>query len=75
MTRNLLAAMALAGILGLAVSASPLRADDWSKSYTVNGRADLSVATGDGDVTVTGTDQTRIDAHVTTCLLYTSRCV
>jgi hypothetical protein len=66
MTRNLLAAMALAGILGLAVSASPLRADDWSKSYTVNGRADLSVATGDGDVTVTGTDQTRIDAHVTT---------
>ncbi len=66
MIRHLLAGLALAGLATLTLGASTLRADDWSKTYTVNGRADLSVATGDGDVIVTGSDQNRIDAHVTT---------
>jgi len=59
------AAMILTGI-SLAASAAPARADQWSKTYQVNGRADLHVTTGDGDVTVTGTDQHQIDARVTT---------
>src|SRR5271163_5319316 len=59
------AAMFFAGI-GLAASATPVRADQWSKTYQVNGRADLHVVTGDGDVTITGSDQHQIDAHVTT---------
>jgi hypothetical protein len=49
-----------------AVSAAPARADQWSKTYQVNGRAELHVMTGDGDVVVTGADQQRVDARVTT---------
>lgn len=59
------AAVVMAGI-ALGVSAAPARADEWSKTYQVNGRADLRVMTSDGDVTVTGTDQNQIDARVTT---------
>jgi DUF4097 and DUF4098 domain-containing protein YvlB len=53
---------------GIAVGAAarPARADEWSKTYQVNGRADLRVMTSDGDVTVTGADQNQIDARVTT---------
>jgi len=47
-------------------AAVPARADEWSKAYQVNGRADLRVMTSDGDVTVTGADQNQIDARVTT---------
>jgi DUF4097 and DUF4098 domain-containing protein YvlB len=59
-----LAAMITVGIT-IAASATPARADQWSKTYQLNGRADLHVTTGDGDVTITGTDQQQIDAHVT----------
>jgi hypothetical protein len=62
--RNLAAVALVAGI-ALAASAAPARADQWSKTYQVNGHADLRVTTGDGDVTVTGTDQKQIDARVT----------
>jgi len=53
---------------GIAVgaAATPARADEWSKTYQVNGRADLRVMTSDGDVTVTGADQNQIGARVTT---------
>jgi DUF4097 and DUF4098 domain-containing protein YvlB len=53
---------------GIAVgaAATPARADEWSKTYQVNGRADLRVTTSDGDVTVSGADQNQIDARVTT---------
>jgi DUF4097 and DUF4098 domain-containing protein YvlB len=53
---------------GIAVGAAarPARADEWSKTYQVNGRADLRVMTSDGDVTVTGADQNQIGARVTT---------
>jgi hypothetical protein len=67
MTRTILAAGALAlAFGGAAVTAAPVRADDWSKTYQVNGRADLHVATDDGDVIVTGSDQKQIDVHVST---------
>jgi DUF4097 and DUF4098 domain-containing protein YvlB len=59
-----LAAVIMTGI-AIAVSAAPVRADQWSKTYQVNGRAELHVVTGDGDVVVTGADQQRIDARVT----------
>src|ERR1700690_131059 len=58
------AAMLFAGI-SLAASATTASADQWSKTYQVNGRTDLHVTTGDGDVTVTGTDQHQTDARVT----------
>jgi hypothetical protein len=63
--RNFAAAAALLVAIVIAVSAAPARADQWSKTYQVNGRADLHILTGDGDVTVTGTDQRQIDARVT----------
>ena len=63
-TTIFVAAMITAGI-AIATSATPARADQWSKTYQVNGRADLHVMTGDGDVVVTGTDQHQIDARVT----------
>src|SRR5580698_5799108 len=52
-------------VIAIAASAAPARADQWSKTYQVTGRAELHVVTGDGDVVVTGADQQRIDAHVT----------
>jgi len=64
-TTILVTAMITAGI-AIAASATPARADQWSKTYQVSGRADLHVMTGDGDVTITGSDQHQIDAHVTT---------
>jgi len=67
MMRTILAAGALAlAIGGAGVTAAPVRADDWSKTYQVNGRADVHVSTDDGDVFVTGGDQKQIDVHVTT---------
>jgi Putative adhesin len=59
-----LAAVIMTGI-AIATSAAPAHADQWSKTYPVNGRAELHVMTGDGDVVVTGADQQRIDARVT----------
>jgi DUF4097 and DUF4098 domain-containing protein YvlB len=67
MMRTILAAGALAlAIGGAGVTAAPVRADDWSKTYQVNGRADVHVSTDDGDVFVTGGDQKQIDVHVIT---------
>jgi DUF4097 and DUF4098 domain-containing protein YvlB len=64
--RNFVAAAGMLVAIAIAASAAPARADQWSKTYQVNGRADLRVMTGDGDVTVTGTDQLQIDARITT---------
>jgi FlaG/FlaF family flagellin (archaellin) len=59
--------MAAAAILAMtAAVALPAHADEWSKKYSISGRADLRVMTDDGDVTVSGTDQKEIDAHVVT---------
>lgn len=48
------------------VAVSTLVADDWNKSYSIAGRAELKVDTGDGSVTVRAWDQKRIEAKVTT---------
>jgi DUF4097 and DUF4098 domain-containing protein YvlB len=66
MSRTILAGTLLTMMAMAAVSASPARADDWSKTYQINGRADLRVSTDDGDVTIVGSDQKQIDARVTT---------
>jgi DUF4097 and DUF4098 domain-containing protein YvlB len=50
----------------LAVSAAPARADDWSKTYAINGTANLRVQTDDGSVSISSGDQNSIYAHVTT---------
>jgi DUF4097 and DUF4098 domain-containing protein YvlB len=57
-------AIAVAGI-SATLAATPAHADEWKKTYQVSGRASVYVKTGDGDVTVTGTDQKQIDAEVT----------
>ncbi len=62
---NFLTAAVVAGI-ALGAAAAPARADDWSKTYQVNGHAQLRVMTSDGDVSITGGNQNQIDAHVTT---------
>ncbi len=41
--RNVAAAAALLVAIAIAASAAPARADQWSKTYQVNGRADLHV--------------------------------
>ena len=64
MRQNLcLAAIALAAI---AAFAAPARADVWSKSYQLTGKPQLTVAAGDGSVTIVARNQNQIDAHVTT---------
>jgi DUF4097 and DUF4098 domain-containing protein YvlB len=66
MNRTVLAGTFLAVMTIAAAAATPARADDWSKTYQISGRADLRVSTDDGDVTIIGADQKQIDAHVTT---------
>jgi len=44
----------------------PALADQWSKTYTVSGRAELFVSTGDGDVLIDVWDQPRIEAQLET---------
>ena len=56
----------LAVLVAGAVAAPQARADEWSKTYQINTRADLQVTTDDGDVTITSADQKQIDARVTT---------
>jgi DUF4097 and DUF4098 domain-containing protein YvlB len=49
-----------------AAAALPAHADEWSKKYSVTGRADLHVMTDDGDVNISGSDAKEIEAHVVT---------
>ncbi len=64
-TRQTLGAV-LAISVASALSAAASRADDWSKTYSISGRADLQVHTDDGDVNIASADQKQIVAHVTT---------
>ena len=67
MKRTLLVGVAVAGaIFAAAATAAPARADEWTKTYAIGGRADLRVGTDDGDVTITASDQKQIDARVAT---------
>lgn len=67
MTRGIFIAAGLL-LTGVAVAATAptVRADDWTKTYAISGRADLHVQTDDGDVSITSGDQKDIYAHVTT---------
>ena len=42
------------------------RADEWTKKYTVSGKAELRVETSDGNVTLRASEGKSIDARVTT---------
>lgn len=54
-------------ILALAVIAvAPAYADEWSKTYTVNGKPELRIDTSDANIHVTTWDQNTIEAKVTT---------
>jgi hypothetical protein len=44
----------------------PARADDWSKTYTISGKADLRVDTSDANIHVSTWDSSTIAARVTT---------
>jgi len=54
-------------VLGLFVAmAAAAHADDWSKTYEVNGKPELAIRTTDADIHVDTWDQSTITAHVTT---------
>jgi hypothetical protein len=65
MKREILVAFAILS-LSVGMFAGSPRADEWSKSYAINGRADLHVSTDDGNVSITSADQKQIDARVIT---------
>ncbi len=59
----------LAGLAAIALFASSLavgsaRAEEWSKSYTVSGRARVHVDSNDGSVRVTTGDSNQVELHV-----------
>jgi DUF4097 and DUF4098 domain-containing protein YvlB len=59
--------MVLTGFVFLFVSGTAtVRADDWSKTYTVTGKPELRVDTNDGNVSVTTWDRDKIEARVST---------
>ncbi|MGA8212786.1 MAG: DUF4097 family beta strand repeat-containing protein [Candidatus Sulfotelmatobacter sp.] len=47
-------------------AAVPAQADEWSKTYTLNGEPDLRVETSDADIHVSTWEQNTIEARVTT---------
>lgn len=65
MTRIKLYAL-VALLAAFSLSAASAHADDWSKTYSISGHADLQVHTDDGDVKIFSADQKQIVAHVTT---------
>jgi hypothetical protein len=58
-------AIALSGMVVLgAASAQSAKAEEWTKSYTVSGRANVRVDTNDGSVRVTTSDTKQIELKV-----------
>jgi DUF4097 and DUF4098 domain-containing protein YvlB len=43
---------------------APVRADEWTKTYTISGRANVRVETDDGDVSILSGDRKEIDVRV-----------
>ena len=62
--RSLLVAELVFGTLGAA--ASPARADEWTRKYTVSGKPEVRVETNDGHVRVEAWDRPEIEARVET---------
>ncbi len=56
---------AAAALLGCAISVSNARAEEWTKSYTVSGRANVRVDTNDGSVRVMTSDTKQVELRVT----------
>ena len=53
-------------VLGMCLAATQFaRADEWSKTYAITGKADLRVETSDANLHVDTWDQKTIDVHVT----------
>jgi DUF4097 and DUF4098 domain-containing protein YvlB len=50
----------------LAMCGSPSFADEWKKSFSVSGKADLRVEVDDGEATVRAWDRKQIDVRITT---------
>ena len=48
------------------VAVVPVHADEWSKTYNLNGRPDLRIETSDANIRVSTWDQNTIEAKVTT---------
>lgn len=57
-------ALAMMGLFLVVVPA--LRADEWSKTFTLSGKPELRVETSDANITVETWDQNTIEARVTT---------
>lgn len=53
-------------ILAFTIAVLPARAEEWSKTYNLSGRADLRVETSDANIRVTTWDQNTIAAKVIT---------
>jgi hypothetical protein len=60
--KNLLLAILTLALIG----ALPARADEWSKTYKLNGKADLRVDTSDANIHITTWDQPTVEAKVVT---------
>jgi DUF4097 and DUF4098 domain-containing protein YvlB len=57
----------LSGLLALALAAAaPVRADEWSKKYSVTGKPDLRVDANDGSIEIHSSDEKEIEARVVT---------
>jgi hypothetical protein len=53
-------------ILAFTMAVLPVRAEEWSKTYNISGRADLRIETSDANIRVTTWDQNTIEAKVIT---------
>ncbi len=53
-------------VLACVIAALPVRAEEWSKTYTISGKPDLRVETSDANIRVTAWDQKTIEAKVIT---------
>jgi DUF4097 and DUF4098 domain-containing protein YvlB len=58
--------LSLAILAAAVVAVLPAHADEWSKTYTLNGKPDLRIETSDANIRVTTWDQHTIEAKVIT---------
>jgi hypothetical protein len=63
--KSLVVRLSLAA-LAFTLAVLPARAEEWSKTYNISGRADLRVETSDANIRVTTWDQKTIEAKVIT---------
>lgn len=66
--RNRIRSLLLAGLVfgALGATASPARADEWTRKYTLTGKPEVRVETDDGNVRVETWDRPEIEARVET---------